>query len=113
MSKNNLHDENSDTFQLTQTESVVCTIWSEVLQLDEINPEDNFFELGGDSLMSMMVLFRVNNELNVELPPSSIYKSPTLREFSQLIDSKRDALEAHTLPDEPAFDSLEEETGVV
>jgi|GEM_PF-2911848 len=113
MSKNNLHDENSDAFQLTQTESVIYVIWSEVLQLDEINPEDNFFELGGDSLMSMIVLFRVKSELNVELQPSAIYKSPTLREFSELIDSNRDALEAEAFPNDSSLDSFEEDTGVI
>jgi myxalamid-type nonribosomal peptide synthetase MxaA len=113
MSKQDLPDDNSDAFQLTQTESVVYSIWSDVLQIDEINPEDDFFALGGDSLMTMMVLFRVNNELHVELSPSAIYTSPTLREFSQLIDSNREALEGEGLADDSLLDCIEEETGVV
>ena len=113
MSKQDLHNCSSDALQLSKLERTVITIWSEVLQVDDINPEDNFFELGGDSLTIMMVLFRVNDELHIELQPSAIAESPTLREFCQFVESNRNALEAQTLPDGPTLDSLDEETGVI
>jgi myxalamid-type nonribosomal peptide synthetase MxaA len=112
MFKIDLQKINEDSFQFTQTESIVYAIWVEVLQEEEIGPEDNFFGLGGDSLMSMIVIFRVKDELNVELPPGSIYKSPTLREFSQLIDDRLDALAKEKITyNESQF--IEEETGAL
>ena len=113
MSKQDQHNLNSDTQQLTQTESIVSRIWAEVLQQDKINPEDNFFEQGGDSLMTMMVLFRVNDILHVEMPPGAIMEAPTLREFCQMIDSNRESLVSGEFPDGEDFDSFELESGVI
>ena len=63
----------------------------EALQLDNINPGDNFFELGGDSLMTMMMLFRVSDVLNVDIQPDVLMNAPTLREFCQAIDDNNSA----------------------
>jgi myxalamid-type nonribosomal peptide synthetase MxaA len=111
MLKGNLNNEDKDSIQFTQTESIVYAIWADVLQEEEIGPEDNFFGLGGDSLMSMIVIFRVKDELNVELPAGSIYQSPTLREFSQIIDDSLDALTNKDESNESQF--KEEETGAL
>jgi acyl carrier protein len=111
MLKNDLQKINEDSFQFTQTESIVYAIWADVLQEEEIGPEDNFFGLGGDSLMSMIVIFRVKTELNVELTPGSIYQSPTLREFSQLIDENLGALAKEVTSNKSQF--IEEETGAL
>jgi acyl carrier protein len=102
----------TDTPQFTETEHIVSGIWAEVLQQNEINPEDNFIELGGDSLMTMMVMFRVNDELQVELPPGSIMEAPTLREFCQMIDSHMDTMNAGEFPEDD-FASLEVESGLI
>ena len=110
---NQLHNYN-ETTQLTRTESIISGIWAGILQCDMVNPEDNFFELGGDSLMTMMVLFQVNDDLNVELPPGAIMEAPTLKEFCQMIDNLlMETLESGTLPDEDDFYSVEVESGVI
>ena len=82
-----MFDRKQDKKQaLSPTEITVGEIWMEALQLDEINPDDNFFEQGGDSLMTMMMLFRVNDVLNLEIPPDVLMEAPTLREFCREID---------------------------
>jgi acyl carrier protein len=108
----NQFNDNFDVHQLTETERIVSGIWSEVLQQDKINPEDNFFELGGDSLMTMMVLFRVNDDLHVELPPGAIMEAPTLREFCKMIDNQMKIIITGDFPDEE-IDSMEVESGVI
>lgn len=113
MSKEDHRDINNDKLQLTQTESIISSIWSELFKRDMINPNDNFFELGGDSLMTMMVLFRVNDVLHIDLPPGSIVEAPTLREFCQMIDSNRNTIESHNTPDNEQLDSFEIESGVI
>lgn len=112
MSEQNQLNNNNDTTQLTDTESTVSGIWAEVLQQNKINPGDNFFELGGDSLMTMMVMFRVNDDLHVELSPGAIMEAPTLREFCEKIDEQKVTSESGVLPDEE-FDSMEVESGVI
>jgi acyl carrier protein len=74
---------------LTPTESVVSAIWAELLQRPTIEPADNFFDHGGDSMMAMIVQFRVTEELHVEIPPGAIGEAPTLSGFCALIDRLR------------------------
>jgi acyl carrier protein len=78
-----------DKQALSPTEITVGEIWMEALQFDRINADDNFFERGGDSLMTMMMLFRVNDVLNVDMPPDSLMDAPTLREFCRAIDNRK------------------------
>jgi acyl carrier protein len=73
------------------TEVTVGEIWMEALQLGKINSDDNFFERGGDSLTTMMMLFRVSDVLNVDIPPDALMDAPTLREFCQSIDDMKTA----------------------
>jgi len=79
--------EQDDERALSPMETIVGEIWMEALQLEKINPDDNFFGQGGDSLTTMMMLFRVGDLLNVDVPPDVLMDAPTLREFCRAIDS--------------------------
>jgi acyl carrier protein len=105
-------NNHTDSLQLTETENIVSGIWAEILQKDEINPGDNFFELGGDSLMTMMVMFRVNDDFQINLPPETIMKAPTLREFCLCISNKiyEKTIEG---PNDEKHDFFEVDSGVI
>src|SRR5690606_9733072 len=60
-------------------------IWSQVLKIDEIQPEDDFFELGGHSLLTVEVMTRIERAIGVSLPLTSIFRHSVLREFAKLI----------------------------
>jgi len=81
---------------LSPTEITVGEIWKEALQLDNINPGDNFFEMGGDSLVSMMMLFRVSDAMNLDMPPDALMDATTLREFCKAIDDRKFPTSAET-----------------
>lgn len=81
--------DSAGSTSLTPTESVVSAIWADLLQQSVIEPNDNFFDQGGDSLMAMIVQFRVAEELQVELYPGALNEAPTLRQFCGLIDRLR------------------------
>ena len=66
-------------------EEIVGGIWCEVLSLPAIGRDDNFFNLGGHSLMVTLVILRVRETLNIELPIRSVFEAPTVAQFSQLI----------------------------
>lgn len=71
----------------TATEKAMAELWREVLECAETpRPADDFFGLGGDSIAMVTVLFRIQEEFAIELPPGAIFGSPTLRELSALID---------------------------
>ena len=70
--------EKSLTTPRTQIEEILLTIWADVLGVRQLGIDDNFFELGGHSLMATRLISRVRNELNVEVPLSRLFESPTV-----------------------------------
>ena len=61
------------------------TIWQELLQLEEINPQLSFFELGGHSLQVTEMKFRIKQLLKVDIPISVLYELPTIEKLSSYI----------------------------
>ncbi|MCK4261028.1 MAG: amino acid adenylation domain-containing protein, partial [Halanaerobiales bacterium] len=62
-------------------------IWKEVLGTDQIGINDNFFELGGHSLKATILIAKVHKELNVEVPLSELFKTPTIKEIGEYIQN--------------------------
>jgi len=91
-------DDNSSSssvsvpMMVSPTEKTVTQIWREILQQPGLEPSDNFFALGGDSLAMMMILYRVSEELCVQLPQAALLESPTLKQFCQVIDKEMRAV---------------------
>jgi acyl carrier protein len=68
-------DEASSTVEQT-----LAAIWNEVLQrFGDVSDSDRFFQLGGDSVAMMMLLFRVEKALRVELNPEQVYEDDSFR----------------------------------
>ena len=80
----------------TPTEEILAGIWCSVLKTDAVGTHDNFFENGGHSLLGMMVLSRVLDSFNVQLPVRSLFDSPTVTALASLIDQQ--AREAPAIP---------------
>ena len=78
--------EKSSTAPRTQVEEILLSIWAEVLGVQQMGIDDNFFELGGHSLMATRLISRVRNELNVEVPLSKLFESPTVESWSEYIE---------------------------
>src|SRR5262249_51632431 len=61
----------------TPTEQTLAQIWSEVLGIEQIGINDNFFELGGDSIRSIIILSRAQQE-GWHLGLEDIFRNPTV-----------------------------------
>lgn len=73
---------------LTGTERLVAELWHEVLEVsDPLAADDDFFALGGDSVGMVTVLFRIKEEIDIELPAGAIFSAPTLRELASVVDA--------------------------
>ena len=83
-----LRAEQENQPNLTPVEEIVAGIWREVLRLPAVSRSGNFFNLGGHSLLVTQVLARVRDYLKIELPVRSLFESPTLEEFSQLVQEQ-------------------------
>ncbi|NIM13070.1 MAG: amino acid adenylation domain-containing protein, partial [Candidatus Aminicenantes bacterium] len=65
-----------------EIEKKLVEIWREVLGLGDdtsIGIEDNFFDLGGHSLKATILAAKIHRELDIEIPLTEIFKSPTIR----------------------------------
>ena len=82
----------------TSTEAVLARIWTDVLQQQPISIHDNFFDLGGHSLLAVQVVARVGRALQVDLPISQCFASPTIAEQAQWIERAAEVHGRHQAP---------------
>jgi amino acid adenylation domain-containing protein len=89
--------ENGSSGRHTPVEEIISGIWCEVLKLPSVARGDNFFNLGGHSLLVTHTILRVRDILKVELPIRSLFESPTLAQFSQLVQEQLGKGKQHEL----------------
>lgn len=75
-----------------KTEEKLAEIWSRVLGVGMVGINDNFFDLGGHSLNATVLTGEIHRELNVEIPLSELFKSPTIKELSVYIQASGEDL---------------------
>lgn len=73
---------------VTAGQVLAARIWQEVLGVESIGLHNNFFASGGDSLMTIQVLARIQQETGLDLPQDSLFLHPTLAEFSLLVEQR-------------------------
>ena len=76
-------EKKAGTTPISETEKQLANIWCEVLGIDNVYLEDNFLETGGDSLLSVAMMAKVKDEMDVEL-----YGLDVARECLAVIASK-------------------------
>jgi amino acid adenylation domain-containing protein len=84
-------------------ERTIVKFWQEVLNLPKIGMNDNFFELGGHSLLAATIISRLREGFHVELPLTSLLKTPTVTGLASEIarrvnEQKGDRYSAPELP---------------
>src|SRR6266852_8146180 len=71
---------------VSATQAVVAQVWSDVLQIGEIDATKNFFDLGGDSLKAIEVISRLQAALHVELPLIAFFEDPTIAHLAAVAE---------------------------
>src|SRR6266852_4065783 len=74
---------------VSATQAVVAQVWSDVLQIGEIDTTKNFFDLGGDSLKAIEVISRVQALLHVEIPLIAFFEGPTVAHLAAVAEDLR------------------------
>lgn len=72
------------------TEEMLCSIWRELLSLEDVGIHDNFFELGGHSLLATRVITHVNDKTKVELSVSFFFDHPTISELAMQVERQKE-----------------------
>ncbi|MCP5108135.1 MAG: amino acid adenylation domain-containing protein, partial [bacterium] len=68
-----------------ESEEKIVQTWAEVLGMEAgtIGVEDDFFALGGNSINVFKVVNRLNRDFEIELPLSSLFLYPTVRQLAE------------------------------
>lgn len=78
-------------------------IWSKVLNRTDININSNFFDLGGSSLLVSTVIYRIKDELDIDLEIKHIFIYQTLKELVNYIEYRNPYDEFLNLGEEAAL----------
>jgi amino acid adenylation domain-containing protein len=70
----------------TPIEQVLQAIWSELIGVERIGIRDDFFKLGGHSLLGARIVSRVRDELEVDLPLSTMFDRRTIEGLAAAVE---------------------------
>ncbi len=71
-------------------EATLARIWGDVLEIKQPGVEDNFFESGGHSLKAILLVSKIQNEINMELGLRDLFHFPTIAELAEVLQHKID-----------------------
>jgi amino acid adenylation domain-containing protein len=79
--------ELEETFVMPRTpvEEAIAGIWSDLLGVEQVGVYDNFFDLGGHSLIATLLISRMREVFQLELPLRSLFEAPAVAELAELI----------------------------
>lgn len=66
-------------------ERTLRQLWIDVLGVEHIGLEDNFFDLGGHSLTATILLTRIQQALEVQVPIREAFNTPTIKALADYI----------------------------
>jgi amino acid adenylation domain-containing protein len=67
----------------SEMEKKLCALWSELLHIDTVGIDDDFFDLGGDSLLTLHLAFRIEEEFGRQIP-KPFFTRPTVAALAGL-----------------------------
>ncbi|MCP4150239.1 MAG: AMP-binding protein, partial [bacterium] len=88
----------------SKTEKALVDIWSEILETpkDKLGINTNFFHLGGHSLSATAMVAKIqhHNELNLNVPLAQVFKTPTIKQLAEYIETAQPELKRTQVKDD-------------
>lgn len=75
-----------------QLEEDILTIWSRILNKENIGIRDNFFDLGGNSLLVMSMQIKLNERYDHNVRAADIFSNPTIEALADFIKAKENGI---------------------
>ncbi len=69
----------------TTIEKQIASLWSEILEIDDVGVLDSFFDLGGDSLRAARFVTRFREQNGKEMAVASLFEHRTIRALANFI----------------------------
>ncbi|MCP5048332.1 MAG: hypothetical protein GY940_14270, partial [bacterium] len=73
----------------TETERLLCILWSEVLNIEVTDIQSSFFEVGGTSLSAIRLGSRIFKTFSVKMPLPVLFEHPLLKDQAQWLDNQQ------------------------
>ncbi|WP_016698541.1 condensation domain-containing protein, partial [Actinoalloteichus spitiensis] len=86
----------------TDTEKVLCEVWSEVLGVDPVGIDADFFALGGDSILSLKAVSRARDALGTNISARALFDHPTVAGLAAQVRGQDDFGQTQAAPITPA-----------
>jgi amino acid adenylation domain-containing protein len=85
----------------SKIEETLLELWSDVFDRQDIGYDDDFFHLGGDSVAAIDLLFRIEEELQYQVPLTILAEAPTVSQLAWRLEtatlgSIQDMIRIHT-----------------
>ena len=69
--------------------TIVCSLWSELLNAESIDPDKNFFELGGHSILLLKMQKELEVRIGVKIELPLLFQYTTAKSLSDFIDGRQ------------------------
>ncbi|GLV55536.1 hypothetical protein KDH_23800 [Dictyobacter sp. S3.2.2.5] len=73
----------------SELETQLAPLWSEILQIQQLDRDANFFELGGHSILATRLLARVQRTFQVTITLRTLFEAPTLAGLASAIEQSQ------------------------
>nr|P0C064.2 RecName: Full=Gramicidin S synthase 2; AltName: Full=Gramicidin S synthase II; Includes: RecName: Full=ATP-dependent proline adenylase; Short=ProA; AltName: Full=Proline activase; Includes: RecName: Full=ATP-dependent valine adenylase; Short=ValA; AltName: Full=Valine activase; Includes: RecName: Full=ATP-dependent ornithine adenylase; Short=OrnA; AltName: Full=Ornithine activase; Includes: RecName: Full=ATP-dependent leucine adenylase; Short=LeuA; AltName: Full=Leucine activase [Brevibacillus b len=78
-----------------EIEAQLVLIWQEVLGIELIGITDNFFELGGHSLKATLLVAKIYEYMQIEMPLNVVFKHSTIMKIAEYITHQESENNVH------------------
>ncbi|MCP4273620.1 MAG: amino acid adenylation domain-containing protein, partial [Gammaproteobacteria bacterium] len=80
-------------FPRTETEHLLCNLWTQVLGIEITSTLSNFFESGGHSLLATQLVSRIRESFSIEMPLRVVFEEALLQDQAEWLDKQQRGLE--------------------
>jgi acyl carrier protein len=69
-------------------EKAIAAIWQDLLGVEPIGRQAHFFELGGHSALAVQLVYRLRQQMEVEVAMRDLFQAPTLQAFAEQVSAR-------------------------
>lgn len=78
-------ENSSKKLPKNKVEKIICSIWEDVLGVNDIGISDDFFLIGGDSILLIRVSVLIQKTFNKKIAIAEFYQFPTIEQLARKV----------------------------